>query len=131
MNLEPIRISEIKACSQFVCGFSHGGHTYLVACAVTRGHRSSIWLFEIARVRGRHRGLREITFPAPVQSLGLVRNGDWLAVGGPSHFALYRVWSDQQQQQQIQMQGKLIYSLHLPSYFVSYMNLIDRFPNLN
>ncbi|KAF5403765.1 Serine/threonine-protein kinase MRCK beta [Paragonimus heterotremus] len=90
MNSEPIKVSDPKSCSLFVCGMSRS-NTICLLCAAGR---RSVFVYEIARVRGRHRRLREITFPDTVQAVSLVRGGDWLCVGCPSYFALCSLWSD-------------------------------------
>ncbi|KAA3682270.1 serine/threonine-protein kinase MRCK [Paragonimus westermani] len=90
MNSEPIKVSDPKSCSLFVCGMSRSN----MICLLCAAGRRSVFVYEIARVRGRHRRLREITFPDTVQAISLVRGGDWLCVGCPSYFALCPLWSD-------------------------------------
>ncbi|THD23789.1 Myotonin-protein kinase [Fasciola hepatica] len=90
MQFDPIKLSEPKTCSQFVCGMSRGNKISLLCAA----GRRSVWVYEIARVRGRHRRLREITCPDVVQSIQFARGGDWLCIGCPSFFALYNLWTD-------------------------------------
>lgn len=90
MQFDPIKLSEPKSCSQFICGMSRG-NTVTLLCA---SGRRCVWVYEIARVRGRHRRLREISCPDTVQSIQFARGGDWLCVGCPSFFALYNLWTD-------------------------------------
>ncbi|VDP67262.1 unnamed protein product, partial [Echinostoma caproni] len=90
MQFDPIKLSEPKTCSQFICGMSRG-NTVSLLCAAGR---RSVWVYEIARVRGRHRRLREISCPDTVQSIQFARGGDWLCIGCPSFFALYNLWTD-------------------------------------
>ncbi|CAH8453296.1 unnamed protein product [Dicrocoelium dendriticum] len=90
MNSEPIKVSDPKSCTLFVCGMSRCN----TVCLLCAAGRRSVWIIEIARVRGRHRRLREISCPDAVQALTMVRGGDWLCVGCPSHFALYPIWSE-------------------------------------
>lgn len=90
MNSEPIKVSDPKSCTLFVCGLSHSN----TVCLLCAAGRRSVWIIEIARVRGRHRKLREISCPDTVQALTMVRGGDWLCIGCPSYFALYPIWSE-------------------------------------
>ncbi|CAL8078310.1 unnamed protein product [Calicophoron daubneyi] len=90
MNIDPIRVAEPKPCSQFVCGMSHSN----TVCLLCAAGRRSVWIYEIARVKGRHRSLRDIVCPDTVQALSMVRGGDWLCIGCPSYFALYNIWEE-------------------------------------
>ncbi|CAH8454000.1 unnamed protein product [Heterobilharzia americana] len=90
MNLKPIKITEPKLCTRFTCSMSRNNTVCLICVASNR----SLFIFEIARVQGRHKRLREISCPYIVQSINFVRDGDWICVGSSNYFALYSIWND-------------------------------------
>ncbi|KAG5448738.1 Serine/threonine-protein kinase mrck-1 [Clonorchis sinensis] len=90
ISSEQIKVADPKTCSQFVCGMSRSN----TVCLLCAAGRRSVWVYEIARVRSRHRRVREILCPDNVQAVSIVRGGDWLCVGCPSYFALYHIWSE-------------------------------------
>ncbi|VDQ12747.1 unnamed protein product, partial [Trichobilharzia regenti] len=90
MNLKPIKITEPKLCTRFTCSMSRNNTVCLICVASNR----SLYIFEIARVQGRHKRLKEISCPYIIQSINFVREGDWICVGSSNYFALYSIWTD-------------------------------------
>ncbi|CAH8833928.1 unnamed protein product [Trichobilharzia szidati] len=90
MNLKPIKITEPKLCTRFTCSMSRNNTVCLICVASNR----SLYIFEIARVQGRHKRLKEISCPYIIQSINFVRDGDWICVGSSNYFALYSIWTD-------------------------------------
>lgn len=96
MNYDRIRVAEPKRCTMFVTGWSAGHTTYLICAA----GQTSVTVYEVVRLPSRHRRVAEIQSQplssdgqlAVVQSLNLVRDGDWLAVGYNSSVVLYNIW---------------------------------------
>lgn len=90
MNLKPIKITEPKLCTRFTCSMSRNNTVCLICVASNR----SLFIFEIARVQGRHKRLKEISCPYIVQSINFVRDGDWICVGSSNYFAMFSIWTD-------------------------------------
>ncbi|CAH8297150.1 unnamed protein product [Schistosoma turkestanicum] len=90
MNLKPIKITEPKLCTRFTCSMSRNNTVCLICVASNR----SLFIFEIARVQGRHKRLKEISCPYIVQSINFVRDGDWICVGSTNYFAMFSIWTD-------------------------------------
>ncbi|TNN20452.1 Serine/threonine-protein kinase MRCK gamma [Schistosoma japonicum] len=102
MNLKPIKITEPKLCTRFTCSMSRNNTVCIICVASNR----SLFIFEIARVQGRHKRLKEISCPYIVQSINFVRDGDWICVGSSNYFAMFSIWTDGPSQ--VLLRGDLI-----------------------
>lgn len=87
-SVESIKLEETRGCSALCVGSVRQGTSVCLCAAIKR----AVIVFEINRTRQRHRRLKEIACPGPVQSLQMA--GERLFVGFPSSFAIHSVQGD-------------------------------------
>ena len=92
---EWIKVADTKNCLVFATGIMRSGSTvsvstgsgsYCLCVAVKR----QVIIYEITRLKSRHKRLREVLLPAQAQSLDVFSEGR-LCVGYQSGFTIYRL----------------------------------------
>ncbi|XP_035704452.1 serine/threonine-protein kinase Genghis Khan isoform X2 [Folsomia candida] len=112
---EWIKVSETKGCITLETGvMRHGPPTVFCLCvAVKRQNTSQVIIYEITRMKARHKRLREVLLPAQAQCLDIFSEGR-LCIGYQSGFTIYSLMGDQHPQSLVhpdnQMLGFLAYN---------------------
>ena len=84
-NIESVKIAETKGCTSFCTGMVRQGTSTVLCVAIKR----TIVVYELNRTKMRHRRVKEIQVPGPVQYIEMIN--ERLCVGYPSSFAMYSV----------------------------------------
>ena len=86
-NIESQKIAETKGCTSFCTGLVRQGTSTVLCVAIKR----TILVYELNRTKLRHRRVKEIQVPGPVQYIEMINDSERLCVGYPSSFAMYSV----------------------------------------
>ncbi len=84
-NTESVKMQETKGCTLFCTGLVRQGTSTVLCVAIKR----VILVYELNRTKVRHRRVKEINVPGPVQYIEMIN--ERLCVGYPSTFAMYSV----------------------------------------
>ncbi|XP_076641464.1 serine/threonine-protein kinase gek isoform X3 [Halictus rubicundus] len=93
-EVEWIKVAETKGCITLTTGVVRRSPlTYCLCVAIKKQNASQVIIYEITRMKTRHKRLRELMLPCHAQTLQILSEGRF-CVGYPSGFSIYSILGD-------------------------------------
>ncbi|XP_076277391.1 serine/threonine-protein kinase gek isoform X2 [Lasioglossum baleicum] len=93
-EVEWIKVAETKGCITLTTGVVRRSPlTYCLCVAIKKQNASQVIIYEITRMKTRHKRIRELMLPCHAQTLQVLSEGRF-CVGYPSGFSIYSILGD-------------------------------------